>query len=299
MQYITPKVVAESKISVTTSVATLFGLVNTAGSVNDSQNYYTQTNKATVLRISPEDGSIRWLVGINPTTTLGNLISQGATVDLVGINLSDLRLISTTGTVACSIQFIAALESAAIIGSSFAGGSSASSISSITPGVGATNLGKAEDAQHTSGDVGVEMLGVSNETMASFGANGDYTPIATDIKGRSVVTGSIRTLKGNQKTTITNSTSETTIVTQVASTFCDLYGLVLSNSSASAVNITIKDATAGTTRFIFSVPAGTTTGFMLPESAAHKQAVVNTNWTATCSASLTSIEITALFVQNT
>jgi len=74
---------------------------------------------------------------------------------------------------------------------------------------------------------------------------------------------------------------------------------MIANTSASACNVTIKDATAGTTRFILAVPAGTTTGFMLPESAAHKQAATNNNRTATCSASVAAIEITALFVQNT
>lgn len=55
----------------------------------------------------------------------------------------------------------------------------------ITPGTGATSLGKAEDAPHTDGDVGVMMLGVRADTAAAFsGANGDYTPIAVDTSGQ-------------------------------------------------------------------------------------------------------------------
>jgi len=47
----------------------------------------------------------------------------------------------------------------------------------IIPLTGATNLGKAEDAVHTSGDVGVMMLGVRNDTASSLsGTDGDYTP---------------------------------------------------------------------------------------------------------------------------
>lgn len=47
----------------------------------------------------------------------------------------------------------------------------------IIPLTGATNLGKAEDAAHTSGDVGVMMLGVRNDTASSLsGTDGDYTP---------------------------------------------------------------------------------------------------------------------------
>lgn len=110
--------------------------------------------------------------------------------------------------------------------------------------------------------------------------------------------GSIRDLKGVQNTTIANSTSETTIVTAVASTFLDLYGLILANSSATATRVDIKDATSGTTRAQVYVPAGDTRGFMLPESGAIPQATVNNNWTATCSAAVGTLYVSALYVKN-
>ena len=53
----------------------------------------------------------------------------------------------------------------------------------IFPGSNPYNLGKAEDAAHASGDVGVMSLGVANETLGVFGANLDYTPIATTRAG--------------------------------------------------------------------------------------------------------------------
>lgn len=60
----------------------------------------------------------------------------------------------------------------------------AGTITSIIPGVGATNLGKTEDAAHTSGDTGVMSLGVANETLGNLsGTDGDYTPIATKRSG--------------------------------------------------------------------------------------------------------------------
>ncbi len=55
---------------------------------------------------------------------------------------------------------------------------------SQTPGTGATNLGKAEDAAHTSGDVGVMALAVRNDAgTALAGATGDYIPLSTDSVG--------------------------------------------------------------------------------------------------------------------
>lgn len=60
-------------------------------------------------------------------------------------------------------------------------------VSSTNPmpvgGSGASALGKAEDAAHTSGDVGVMALMVRKDTAAAFGADGDYTPHACNSLG--------------------------------------------------------------------------------------------------------------------
>lgn len=56
---------------------------------------------------------------------------------------------------------------------------------SIVPGTGATNLGKAEDAAHATGHVGVMALTVRTNTAASrAGTDGDYQPLITDTNGR-------------------------------------------------------------------------------------------------------------------
>lgn len=60
-----------------------------------------------------------------------------------------------------------------------------SSIFSVTPGTTATALGKAEDAAHTSGDSGVMVLCVRQDTAAALATtNGDYITCATDATGR-------------------------------------------------------------------------------------------------------------------
>lgn len=128
--------------------------------------------------------------------------------------------------------------------------------------------------------------------------DGQMVAALRDKLGKAVVVGAIRDLKVNQVTTITASTSETTILTAVASTFLDLYGLIISNTSATAVNVAIKDSTAGTTQLNVSVPAGETRGFMLPAGDGIKQGTVNNNWTATSSGSVSSLVITALAVKN-
>lgn len=55
----------------------------------------------------------------------------------------------------------------------------------IVPGTGATNLGKAEDAAHVSGDTGVLLLSVRKNTAAATSdTDADYQPLITDTNGR-------------------------------------------------------------------------------------------------------------------
>lgn len=53
----------------------------------------------------------------------------------------------------------------------------------IIPGTGATSLGKAEDATHTSGDTGVEVLGVYKATPTGMCSDGEYCPLTVSGKG--------------------------------------------------------------------------------------------------------------------
>ena len=81
-------------------------------------------------------------------------------------------------------------------------------------------------------------------------------------------------------TTITASTSETTVLAAgVAGVFHDVYGIIITNTSATATEVTFKDSTAGTSRFKISAPANDTRGITLPFVV--PQSSANANWTAT------------------
>lgn len=54
-------------------------------------------------------------------------------------------------------------------------------VSRVVPGTGATNLGKAEDATHADGDVGVMLLAVREYTGP--GATGDYSALSVGPNG--------------------------------------------------------------------------------------------------------------------
>ena len=57
-------------------------------------------------------------------------------------------------------------------------------VTSIVPGTGATNLGKAEDAVHATGDVGVMGLTVRRDADTTLaGLDGDYAPMQVNATG--------------------------------------------------------------------------------------------------------------------
>jgi hypothetical protein len=58
-------------------------------------------------------------------------------------------------------------------------------VTRVIPGTAATALGKAEDAAHASGDVGVMALTVRSDTAAALGGlDADYQPLISDGSGR-------------------------------------------------------------------------------------------------------------------
>ena len=128
--------------------------------------------------------------------------------------------------------------------------------------------------------------------------DGDVVDTLHDKLGKLIAIPAIRVLKAIQTTTITG-TSETTIVTAGgAGIFKDLYRLVVTNTSATATSVTIKDATAGTTCYVLALPAASTVGFSADAGSAAIQSAAANNWTATVANAVTSIVITAETVAN-
>lgn len=82
-------------------------------------------------------------------------------------------------------------------------------VTSVIPGTAATNLGKAEDALHSSGDVGVMLLGVRNDTPSILSnVDLDYTPIAVDEYGRVKTSSYPATTPAVYNVTMTNADTE-------------------------------------------------------------------------------------------
>lgn len=158
----------------------------------------------------------------------------------------------------------------------------------------------AGDVASGSSDSGnpVKAGAVAHTAAPTAVTDGQRVNLIADKVGKLITVGAIRDLKGNQQTSVSNTTSETTIVTAVASTFLDVYGIILANTGASTTKVSIRDDTAGTVRMIIEVPTLETRGFMLPVDSAVCQTAVNKNWTATAATATTALEVTVFYVKN-
>lgn len=121
----------------------------------------------------------------------------------------------------------------------------------LTPGTGATNLGKAEDAAHASGDTGVFALGVRNDGAAtSFsGTNGDYTPIGVDAAG------TVSVVQKSGTATLSNVASSATSVTVLAANTARKAATVYNDSTQ--ILYLKFGATASTSSFTVKLAADT------------------------------------------
>jgi hypothetical protein len=129
-------------------------------------------------------------------------------------------------------------------------------IGTVTPGSAATNLGKAEDAAHTTGAVGVMALAVRNDTLASStSANGDYATFSVDSVGAlwtriaGVTTIALSGSTRGRPIQITGTNTAGGVTLHTATTTAgqlDRVFIDLTNTSDNAVLVTIEFGTTGT-----------------------------------------------------
>ena len=127
--------------------------------------------------------------------------------------------------------------------------------------------------------------------------DGQMVAVMADKLGRLVVVHNhVRDMVGSQTTNIASSSAETTIVTQVASTFLDITGLQITNATGTACTITIKDSTGGTTQKKYDLAANG--GIVVKFDPPLKQTTVNNTWTATLSVNTVTVDVNVDYVKN-
>lgn len=147
----------------------------------------------------------------------------------------------------------------------------------VTPGTGATNLGKAEDAAHTTGDVGVMALGVraAAPTERSAGpTDGDYEPFATNEVGAVWVT---HTHSANGGASTINSTSSdggtalTNTAQAIKASAGTLVGYYIYNPNNSVAYVQFYNTASGSVvigttapLFMLTIPAASAANLWMP-----------------------------------
>jgi hypothetical protein len=198
---------------------------------------------------------------------------------------------SATGSISAKLRFIAG-TGIPITGTVTVGTHAVtqSGTWTVTVGTGATDLGKAEDAAHTSGDVGVMMLGVraAAPTDRSAGpTDGDYEPVGINEVGAAWVTptpsanggaSTMNATSGDGSTALTNAAQ---VIKASAGT---LLGWSIYNPNTVAVfvqfyNTAAAGVTVGTTAplFVHSIPPGSTSNMPHPFGVAFSTAM---SWAA-------------------
>lgn len=164
-------------LQVTPTGTVTSGVVSFEGS-NDNINFvpvllYDDASSTAnpVTTVSPATGVSRYFSG--PLhfryfrTRISTIIGGGGSLQAFTI----LRQVSFQPDIYTITQATAANLNATITGV----------LTAVTPGVAATNLGKSEDAVHTSGDTGIQVLGVRQDAppnSPATNANGDYGFVA-------------------------------------------------------------------------------------------------------------------------
>lgn len=130
---------------------------------------------------------------------------------------------------------------------------------------------------------------------------GNLVGVTADKAGRIITThGHVRELIGVQQTNVAVATETTIVTAGGASVFNDISQLIITTAGAAAQTITIKDATAGTTRMVLNYPnAALAPGapLVINFNPPLVQAAANANWTVTQGAA-TACNYTVVFLKN-
>jgi hypothetical protein len=139
--------------------------------------------------------------------------------------------------------------------------------------------------------------GVAHTAQPTAVTDGQRVDLITDKIGRLVTTyGHVRDLKTQNRISI-SSTTETTLLTAVASTFLDLTQIIITNTSTNKdATVDFRDSTGGTIRVSIRSNAQTTVAINFADILT--QSTVNNNWTAQSDSATATLSITALAIKN-
>ena len=127
-------------------------------------------------------------------------------------------------------------------------------------------------------------------------SDGQRVGLMTDGIGRLVTAPMhVRQMTVRLSTTI-STTTETIILSSVASVYQDITLMVITNTSATATRIDIRDSTGGA--IVYSVNLAAFGGAVIPFQPPLTQTSLNQNWTATLGTAVTDVRVLVTAVKN-
>lgn len=265
------------------------------------------TNK---LLVTPDSVALPANQSVNVSQMNSTTVTMGAGTSNVGVQ----RVIIATDQPAFTNKLLVTPDSVALPANQSVNVAQMNG-TTVSMGAGVTGVGTqrailasdssaianwGQGATGTTVPTGAQYIGLNAVTaLPTAVATGQMSALMGDVYGRQVnILGTIRTLRGSQNTTISNTTVETTILTGTTGIFADPYVMLITNTSTTAsCRVDIRDTTGGGIIIPVWAPTGQTVGFVIPGSP-WPQTSVGGNWTAQCSAVVTDIRIAVLFDKN-
>lgn len=297
------------------------------GASGGTSSSFSSAFPSTGTAIGATDGTNMKPLNVDVSGNLKNISQSGSTTAVTQATASNLKAqITGTGTAGTAdagvvtVQGIASMTALKVDGSAVT--QPVSGTVTANAGTGSFTVAQATAANLNATVVGTGTFAVQaavasvSATGSSVPASGNYTagiaettlPTATsagqltgtmvDKFGRQVVlpNGTRDIVNPITQLTLTSTTTETSLIGAVASTFNDLLSLIVINTSATATQVDFRDSTGGTVRLSIYVPAGDTRGAVFHSPM--PQATVNTAWTAKCGTSVASVIITGQYIAN-
>jgi len=267
----------------------------TLGAKADAKSTATDTTPISVMSVlkqisasvqAPPSQAVTGTVTANAGTNL----NTSALALETGGNLATIAGTVTAGIQQCNtakINNVTPLMGNGVTGT----GSQRVTVASDNTPFGVIAAGDVASGATDSGNP-IKIGGRAATTIPTAVTDGQRANIMVDKIGRQIVAvGMPRGFKASGNITLT-STTETTLIGQVASTFLDLTKVIAVNTSATAVRVDFRDTTGGSVMFQLYIPAGQTVGFACGDDPI-PQTTVNTNWTAQLSGAVTDVRIFA------
>lgn len=271
------------------------GSITVSGTVTTTPPSNASTNLAQIAG-STVSTAASGVILIGNADGSGNKLTTNSTTTASKFAL-DQNVISILGTAPTTAGF---LDVKGADGNVFVRQTTAANLNATVVGTG-TFAVQAGSSTATGSAVPANAFyhGINARTsLPTAASSGNLTGAMGDKFGRTVVIpqGMRDIISPITQNTLTATTTETALITAVASTLIDILSIIVMNTSLTACQVDFRDSTGGTIRFSLFVPGNDTRGIVF--NVPMPQNTANNNWTVKCGTSVSSIIVSGSYIAN-